>query len=55
MAIHNTSEKLVYKLYNKYAEDERFIYCFSDPPHLMKTVRNCWFSSYRILWVCECP
>ena len=55
MAIHDTSEKLVYKVYNKYAEYGRYIYCFSDPPHLMKTVRNCWFSNHRLLWVCETP
>ena len=29
----------------------RFIYCFSDPPHLIKTVRNCWASKKRSLWV----
>lgn len=24
---------------------------FSDPPHLLKTIRNCWNSKYRCLWV----
>lgn len=32
----------------------RFIYCFSDPPHLIKTVRNCWASKKRSLWVNAC-
>lgn len=34
-----------------YANDGRFIYFFSDPPHLIKTVRNCWASPQRSLWV----
>jgi hypothetical protein len=50
VAIHNTSDKLIYKVRNIHAEDDRFIYCFSDPPHLMKTTRNCWFAKNRLLW-----
>jgi len=44
---HDSSSKLVYKVPNKYANDGRQIFCFSDPPH----ARNCWASSYRILKV----
>ena len=38
-----------YKVLNKYSEDQRYIYLFSDPPHLIKTIRNCF--STRPLWV----
>ena len=51
VAIHDTKSPLVYKLKNLHAEEDRFIYCFSDPPHLIKTVRNCWASKNRFLWV----
>lgn len=44
-------DKTVYKVNNPYAEDERFLFFFSDPPHLIKTVRNCWASNKRLLWV----
>ena len=30
-----------YKTKNPYAEDDRYIYFVSDPPHLIKTTRNC--------------
>ncbi len=33
---------IIYKTLNFYADDhERYIYFFADPPHLMKTARNC--------------
>ena len=51
VAIHDTSDKLVYKLNNIYADEERIIYCFSDLPHFMKTVRNCWHTKNRNLSV----
>ena len=46
--------EVVYKTPNLYAED-RFIYFFSDPPHLMKTARNCLYNSgdgkrSRMMW-----
>jgi hypothetical protein len=45
---------LIYKTVNRYCKD-RFIYLMSDVPHLIKTTRNCWFSSseggIRCLWV----
>ena len=45
---------VVYKTVNRYSPD-RFIYFISDAPHLMKTTRNCWYSSSfggtRCMWV----
>ena len=38
--------KYVYKTCNPYSkETPRSIYFFADPPHLLKTVRNCWSHS----------
>ena len=51
VALHDRSETLVYKLKNIYAPDGRHLYIFSDPPHLIKTTRNCWASKCRTLWV----
>ena len=42
---------LVYKVPNPYSSDSRFLYFISDPPHLVKTMRNCFMS--RRLWVCS--
>ena len=47
---------VTYKTLNPYLPDGRFIYFFSDVPHLIKTVKNCWSNSYahsntRKLWV----
>jgi hypothetical protein len=39
-----------YKTKNPFAND-RFIYFFSDPPHLLKTIRNCIANNKRQLWV----
>lgn len=51
--IHNSSgnAEFTYKIPNPYASESRFIYFISDPPHLIKTVRNCWASKNRQLWV----
>lgn len=49
--IEEHKSKLPYKVANRYAEDDRSIYFFSDPPHLLKTVRNCWANKKRKLWV----
>ena len=35
---------VVYKTVNRYCQ-ERYIYLMSDVPHLIKTTRNCWYSS----------
>lgn len=40
-----------HKVKNIHAPDKRDLYFFSDPPHLIKTVRNCWSSKCRTLWV----
>lgn len=48
-----TTNSFVYKVKNPYTREERDIFFFSDPPHLMKTVRNCWASKARQLWVCN--
>ncbi len=44
-----------YKTVNRYSQD-RFIYFMCDVPHLIKTTRNCWYSSTfngtRCMWVC---
>ena len=38
---------LVYKAYNPYADpkEKRPVFFICDPPHLMKTTRNCWSHS----------
>ena len=43
-----------HKLRNPFASDveRKYIYFISDPPHLIKTVRNAWASRKRNLWVC---
>ena len=35
----------LYKTKNHYAPDGRSIYFVADPPHLIKTIRNCWSHS----------
>lgn len=52
IAIHDTSQKDLHKVVNIHSVDGRFLYFFLDPPHLMKTTRNCWATKYRTLWVC---
>ena len=37
MKLHDTSAPLVHKVKNKHASDGRFLFFFSDPPHLIKT------------------
>ena len=43
-----------YKVKNPFTEEDRNIYFISDPPHLLKTIRNCIFNKKRDLWVCVC-
>lgn len=52
----STSDHVMYKAKNPYSADDRSIFFISDPPHLIKTVRNCWANSHahsgtRNLWV----
>ena len=43
---------VLYKVPNVYApEPSRYLYFISDPPHLIKTTRNCWASKSRKLEV----
>ncbi|KAL5489473.1 hypothetical protein EMCRGX_G018567 [Ephydatia muelleri] len=47
---------LVYKVPNPYSSDSPSLYSISDPPHLVKTMRNCsmsrrlWCNEKDILW-----
>ena len=43
----NTTSKIVYKTRNHYSNEVpgRWLFFFADPPHLIKTVRNCWSHS----------
>ena len=47
--LYQHSTEMLYNVPNPYAEDKRPLYFISDPPHLIKTIRNCW--SNRTLWV----
>lgn len=42
---------LVYKTTNMYSKDRHPIFFVSDPPHLLKTIRNCFANSKRHMWV----
>lgn len=44
-------EELVHSVVNPYASPSRQLYFFSDPPHLVKTVRNAWANGKRKLEV----
>ena len=50
--LHEGSDDLVYRVHNPYAENKRFLYFISDPPHLLKTLLNCLIK--RSLWVSGC-
>ena len=50
--LHDLKASLIFKVPNLCASDKRDLFFFSDPPHLMKTTRNCWASKARSLWVC---
>lgn len=39
------SSSFFYKTRNVFSADQRWLYFISDPPHLIKTVRNCWSHS----------
>ena len=45
------TDPIPYRTINPFAENNRYLYFFSDVPHLMKTVRNCFMSLRRSLWV----
>ena len=51
LKLHKSSgEDMVYKTMNPYADEDRPVFFISDPPHLIKTVRNCWANSYSHSW-----
>jgi hypothetical protein len=50
--LHGASGDVVHKVTNPYAPEGRELFFISDPPHLVKTIRNCWASKARNLWVC---
>lgn len=52
--MHDPAKVGVYKTVNFYSKDRHLIYFISDPPHLLKTVRNCFANSKRNLWVSTC-
>ena len=43
-----------HKCTNVYSIDSRQLYFFSDPPHLLKTIRNAMANKSRQLWVSMC-
>ena len=49
------SMELVHKVANPHAIEGRDFFFFSDPPHLLKTVRNCLSNKNRHLWVSYNP
>ena len=49
--LHSPEKTLIHKVQNVYAANGRPLFFFSDPPHLLKTTRNCWASKCRTLWV----
>ena len=54
VALHcpaNQKASSFYKVSNPYSADRRDIFFFLDPPHLIKTARNCFASKARLLWV----
>jgi hypothetical protein len=53
---HTLVKEDVYRVVNPYSTEgvRKYIYFLSDPPHLIKTVRNAWSSAKRKLWVSSC-
>ncbi len=47
--LHGDGKHMVHKVVNPFAADNREIFFFSDPPHLLKTTRNCMVSTARNL------
>ena len=55
--MHGDGFEVCYKTKNPYTSEDRSIFFVSDPPHLMKTTRNCWLHLHghgntRDMWVC---
>ena len=45
MKLHNSND-VIHKTINPFCDETRPVFFISDPPHLIKTVRNCWANSY---------
>ena len=48
------SKELVHKALNPYSKESPYVFFLSDPPHLLKTIRNCFANKNRHLWVHVC-
>ena len=54
-SLHDITSKMVYKTRNVYCKNKSTIFFFSDPPHLIKTIRNCfqrgklWVSTLQLV------
>ena len=46
------SSTIMHKTENVFSKDHKDLLFFVDPPHLLKTIRNCFQSPCRKLWVC---
>ena len=44
--VHDQLNPHLYRIENPFVEDDRYIYFVSDPPHLLKTARNCFSNSF---------
>ena len=49
--LHSKDSKPVHKVQNIFSPENHMIYFICDPPHLLKTIRNCFASDKRNLWV----
>ena len=52
-SMHGKKDEFVHKTINVFSKDKDYIYFICDPPHLIKTIRNCLASSKRHLWVSD--
>ena len=41
-SLHDLKNKMVYKTRNVYSKNDDTVFFISDPPHLIKTTRNCF-------------
>ena len=46
-----TSKEVIYKTTNPYVLEPQSLFFLSDPPHLLKTIRNCLANKKRHFWV----
>ena len=51
-SLHDRLKKMVYKTRNVYSKHDDPVFFISDPPHLIKTIRNCFERGK--LWVSKC-